>query len=181
MSRFLKNLLSNITPKCVGGTSKLKWRVPAHRGPFHSVPAPLIIGALAVTLCSCGQRSTTVMLDQHWDKGFAARMCHASECDTLVRDFELDLATQFAAQPACHSVRFRMFDSLAPNPDAFRGVEPNYWTLQINYEIGAPRQTWQLIQQDVRGSKYQQGGGTPRDIAADICNILRAHGADVST
>jgi hypothetical protein len=154
--------------------------------------AALLLSLLA--LAGCGRPNEVVVLDGWWSADFARSMCESvkqspeafstSNFDACVLDptpdvrrFEIDLATQFAANSECSSIEFVSFtDPRQANRKASEAVGKQHWSLSLNYLPGATKQPWSMIHAPEM-STFTQGEGDPEAIAKKVCSIVKGRGA----
>jgi hypothetical protein len=92
-----------------------------------------------------------------------------------VRQFEIELATQFAADPHCNGVRFVSFKGPTDNPKADEAMQGPYFMLGLDFEPGALEQHWWMVKMPDR--TITQGLGNPKDILDAVCSIVKERGA----
>jgi len=96
-----------------------------------------------------------------------------------VRGFETMVATEFASNKDCSSIRFVHFATpKEPNKDASDALTRKHWTLSLNYTPGAKQQRWAILGPE--NKPYLEGEGDPGAIAKKICAIVTHRGAAVS-
>ncbi len=148
--------------------------------------------AISVVGCSKGTGSI-IVLDHWWNSDYAKNACGALlplgfndpglvDCQNkqaeALQDFELELSTQLAARPECAGVRVLGFKLTAISPEVAEAVKGEYWSLSLNYSTpDSKKQQWQMLRSP-KGA-VRQGDGTPREIASDVCSIVRGRGANV--
>lgn len=96
-----------------------------------------------------------------------------------VRNFETNLATEFAVNTGCLSVQFVYFsgpDNKSKEVSDAMGKE--HYLLMFDYKPGASKQHWTLQSSD--NSSFTQGEGNPEEIAKKICFIVREQGAKLT-
>ncbi len=118
-----------------------------------------------------------------WSQGYDKRPTVPACIDpTLeVRQFQEKLATQFAANKECHGISFaRYFGFNDYYADAMRkGTDwiQAHWSLRINYNPGAQKQSWILFWPSVSNSVEDEGEA--KEIVANVCAIVNGRGATV--
>ena len=147
--------------------------------------ALLFLLSFVVAVAGCGKPQPLIVLDSWWDIDYAKQLCKGrNPCfpDPVqgVRDFETELATQFAAQTTCHLVQFVRFNG-PDNADktAIDATNKEHWSLSLNFMPGTPKQQWQM-DQSANKAIVMHGAGTPSDIAKEVCSIVNGHGATVA-
>lgn len=96
-----------------------------------------------------------------------------------VRDFESDMATQFAATPECQSVQLVRFDGPAVSSKVTaEAVNTEHHSLSLDFSPGATKQPWKLLLLAPQGPIHQ-GVGSAGEIAKQVCIIVRGLGGSV--
>jgi hypothetical protein len=94
--------------------------------------------------------------------------------------FELELKTQFAASAECAGITVSSFgypkNPKERPPDISR---LSYWSFSIDYEENKPAQLWQMLPPQGSDLPMMQGTGTPSEIAAQVCTIIKGKGGAV--
>jgi len=104
----------------------------------------------------------------------------ATDIAQAVREFESELATNFASSSECHLVRFvRMGNPKEASADAVNAMQGSYYSLPINFNPGALEQPWEMLSSPSH-TAYTKGHGTPQDIAKRVCAIVKHEGATLS-
>jgi hypothetical protein len=94
-----------------------------------------------------------------------------------VREFEADLAAQFARASECKSVRLINLASTNDSRKAGSGaVDKLHWSLGVDFSPGAQKQQWTMMHTPDQNA-FTQGEGDPGEIAAKVCAIVRQEGA----
>ena len=143
-----------------------------------------VVGALlTVGVCGCSRPESVVLLDTGWDARATTYLCKntlrcAGDPGLLVRDFELTLKTQFAAQEGCRSVQLLSYESPNSSPEVDKARQKQYWTLSLNFVPGASQQGWQIIESERHN--LLQGDGSAADIAREVCGIVTKKGATLT-
>jgi len=136
-----------------------------------------------------------VILDRWWGVDYAKEDCRVpayeppggepaeEACEqsktTSYNDFESEFKTDFASNTDCAGITLLSFgypqNPNSPPPDTSKP----YWSFSINYNEGQPAQFWQML--PPKGSKLpmMQATGTPSQIAAQVCTIIRGKGGSV--
>jgi hypothetical protein len=133
---------------------------------WHRENAPLIaqVGCSAVTACPEMIRRVEAC---------------ATDVVQSVREFETELATQLAADPACSTVSFARFngpdDADQAAADAMQGP---HWSLMLFFEPGAARQSWSMLRSPDQNA-FTKGEGDPKEIARTVCSIIKERGAQL--
>ena len=129
-----------------------------------------------------------VVLDSWWNIDYAKQACSwpgatapaPETCILELREFERELATQFAADPTCHALRFVVYDG--PNmstPEANKAASGTHWSLSLNYTPAASKQQWQMVGSPKHGA-VTEGHGSPSEIAKTVCAIANRAGATLA-
>jgi len=149
-----------------------------------------ILSLLSITviaiLTGCTKPTPTLVLDDWWNEDYAKEACRlmqdkSSTCEQdQVRDvriFELELTTQFAAQPECGGIKVARFSSpTEANKAAVNTMKETYFSLSLNYTPGARKQQWQMVDSP-NNNAVTQGKGEPTEIAKSVCAIVNGRGA----
>jgi hypothetical protein len=94
-----------------------------------------------------------------------------------VRDFETQLATEFATDPTCRDVNFvRFYDPAENNRAASAAMAKPHWSLSLQFAPGAKQQPWEMLRSPEYGG-YTKGVGRPAEIARKVCSIVTGRGA----
>jgi hypothetical protein len=140
---------------------------------------------LTIAIVGCSKSSPVIVLDSWWNIDYAKQWCNGrSPCfpDPVqgVRDFETELATQFAAQAACKSVRFVRFNGPEKaDKAAVDAIAKDHWNLSINFTPDQSKQQWQMLG-STNSAALMQGSGAPGEIAKNVCAIVNGHGAAIA-
>jgi len=98
----------------------------------------------------------------------------------VAHQFEDEVATQFAINPNCKGAtltRYRGPQEKA-SPETNDALMEAYWTLIVDYNVGATTQSWTLVPN--KGASHQAEGDSAAKIAADVCAIVMGHGGTVA-
>ena len=88
--------------------------------------------------------------------------------------FEMELETQFAANPLCKGIQFARFAGPGENNSTVSQATQNeHWFLSLNYVPGAHRQPWAMI----KSLAVTTGEGDAKEIAESVCSIATERGA----
>ena len=154
--------------------------------------------ALAIASMSCKPKPT-IVLDGWWLIDYARNACasvnasvRSGQADLIpsakiaacagdpvseARQFEYELAAEFAANPLCHNLRFDSFDF--PNPKAASEMkDSSNWTLMVNFEPGKDTQSWN-VSRGLEASMYVEGTDNLKQIAAKVCAVVNQRGAEL--
>lgn len=97
-----------------------------------------------------------------------------------VGDFQNNLATEFASNPACASVKFVVFAGPEhASKAASVAMKSRHWHLQFNFIPGAKTQSWSLTRLG-QSSTTAQGNGSLEQVANKVCAIASGVGAQVA-
>jgi hypothetical protein len=114
--------------------------------------------------------------------GCPETMPMATACATTIdpaaeaQNFESQLMTQFGIDGNCKGATFAVYRS----PDTkisdklHRLIQEPHWTLIIDFQLGASKQSWSLQYQ--LGRILEGSSRTPAKMASDICAIVMGHG-----
>jgi hypothetical protein len=92
-----------------------------------------------------------------------------------VRIFERDLATEFASNSTCASVKIVALAKVKAST-----LGDDHWQLMLDFSPGRSEQQWGLERGGKKlGQGSAQGRGGPREIARMVCNIVKGRGATV--
>jgi len=93
--------------------------------------------------------------------------------------FEVELATELAANPDCIGIQFVGWKGLGDaNKAAIDAVQKEHWLLGLDYIPGAQKQPWWMVRSPDH-HPYMQGEGSPNEIARNVCAIVNQRGATV--
>jgi hypothetical protein len=131
----------------------------------------------------------TVVLDDWWNVDYAKQSCNDSTpanrtaCEAgavmEVREFERLLATEFASNSACQSVRLVQYEGPTDTrPEAVEAVSAKPSFLMLDYIPGTKQQRWTMATR-AEHSAATEGSGDAREIAATVCVIVRQRGAEI--
>jgi len=100
--------------------------------------------------------------------------CTVGDPVAVVQNFETDLMSQFAINPACRGATFFRYHgpSVTPSAEQQAEISKPHWALIIDYTVGLSAQSWSLQNNGVA----TQGEGGATKIAADVCAIVMGHG-----
>jgi hypothetical protein len=102
--------------------------------------------------------------------------CILSENDTGgVYDFQASLKSSFAQAPECRGIDLVEFDGTRDvNHAASKAVMGSHWTLMLDFDPGAPSQSWSVV-----GPKSETvtGEGNVDEIARKACAVVNGRGA----
>ena len=94
-----------------------------------------------------------------------------------VREFEAELAAQFAATSECGSIHLiNPTTSHEKNKAASDALKRPHWSLGLDFSPGAEKQQWTMIH-SVDQIPIAQGEGDPHEIAMKACAAVRQTGA----
>jgi hypothetical protein len=124
-----------------------------------------------------------VWMDQWWNVDYAKGRCeqrtqyHLAPCigdpKDEVRDYELQIATAFAADATCHGFRLTGVHSFTPE-DATTAN----WQLIFDYDPGESKQSWSVVD---KKTLQVMGSGTdrPRETVRALCIVVSKKGGSV--
>jgi hypothetical protein len=155
----------------------------------------LALAALSISACKRPAEPVHLLIDERPIMDFADRACPPpqnpeSPCvrkwQRVGGEFEGTLSTQFAALPACSGLLVATV-----NPYDFEAMQKilgdptnPYWRLSVWFDAGANRQSWSLLFSPGPSKPLTipvfQGEGEPRQIATEVCNIVRGRGGAVT-
>ena len=94
-----------------------------------------------------------------------------------VRDFESELATKLAADPACGGIQLVRFQGPGNVDDATAdAMKAPHWSLQLQFVPGSRKQAWTMLRSpELNG--YTKEEGDPKEIAKSVCAIIKVRGA----
>ena len=147
---------------------------------------------LAISISSHADRPL-IVIDRWWGVDYAKQHCQIpafkspgkseatceQESTESYNVFELELKTEFAASAECAGIAMSSFgypqNPEEPPPD---GSRP-YWSFSINYNGDKPASLWQMLPPKGSDLPMMQATGTPSEIAAQVCTIIRGKGGAV--
>lgn len=95
--------------------------------------------------------------------------CH-SQMLRIIKDFETKIKTDFTIQKECKGLHILNGGKFGLK--AFKGLKENQkWWLRIYYSLNQEKQSWELMFLPKR--KDYRESGTPKEIAHDICTIIK--------
>jgi hypothetical protein len=106
-----------------------------------------------------------------------AEACGADPVGNLY-NFDDELVTQFAANSHCNGVQLVKFagpDINGKNPPGANAILDQHWSLSLDYQPGARRQSWEMSESKTFG--VNRGEGEPKEIAETVCSIVTQRGA----
>jgi hypothetical protein len=145
----------------------------------------LFVGVLpvAINLLACRKPESTVVLDSWWNHDYAKQSCRGSapcvpDPVEAVSEFEDELATQFAADAGCLSLRFARFNGpKSSDKSSGDAANPRRWWLTLDFSITERKQHWKMVSPS---HSLYQGSGTPAEIAKQVCSIVNGRGATIA-
>jgi hypothetical protein len=156
------------------------------------------IAVLATAFGCKSSPSKIVVLDSWWDVDYAKSMCQLAQqinggCyedgRPQVLEFESNLATEFATEEVCKSLRLATFSGPKSANEAYKEIisrNAPYWWLMISLED--PEKLtghWSISYRDDHDPKNAKGfearfDNSSREIATRVCRIVKGQGADVA-
>jgi len=129
------------------------------------------------------EKEPTVLGDGGWNVDYAKNVCEsrrqsATPCLTdptsEVRDYELQIRTEWAANPICHGLRLVGFGQ-SVSADEDKAIE---FQLMLDYVPGESKQSWTVTNRKAL-TQVATGTDDPKTTAHTICAVLSHRGGSV--
>jgi hypothetical protein len=128
-----------------------------------------------------------IVIDRWWGVDYAKNggYCFRKGKDEALCDqerteiynvFELEIKTQFASAEVCAGIAVSSFGYPQNRNEPLPDLSGPYWSLSVNYFGHEPAQLWQMLPPKGSRLPMMQATGTPSEIAAHVCTIIKGKG-----
>lgn len=138
----------------------------------------------------CTKREPMVAINDWWNVDFVKNSCEPAARNgsppcvgdpvEALRDFEAQLRTSFASDPACHEVFLTSFggSGSAASQAAAAVNSKADWELKLNFQPDDPLQDWMVFHR--ADHRTTIGHGSPTEIVRTVCDVVKQVGGSVA-